>query len=245
MRCEAANIPTRSRRFFAVAVRGRLTAQDSKQWSLTDLASVLASTTRSMQIPTLVGIDTDHVIGLLSIQETLAAEGVMTRLAQGLRRAANVVIAQGEVVDGIENTFRTLIGAKNVLAAADADDQRPWVTLADVHLRGLLHLMRDDERLELFVLRELGPLFEYDSKRGTSLVELLSVVLEHRGGKTAAAKRLLLSRPVLYERLAKIESILGVDLEDPHIRTSLHTAIIAHSLIGDTASGQWRQSDVS
>jgi purine catabolism regulator len=38
---------------------------------------------------------------------------------------------------------------------------------------------------------------------------------------------------VLYERLAKIESILDVDIEDPHIRTSLHVAVMVTSLFGN------------
>ncbi|MDE8649906.1 PucR family transcriptional regulator [Rhodococcus qingshengii] len=236
MRCEAASFPTKSRRFFAVAVRSRINSADSKNWSLADLAAGLASSLRSLQLDGFVGIDTNHVVGLVSIQGSASAEAVMGRIAKRLHQTANVIIAQGEVVDRLDNANRTLVGAENILASTDSDDRRPWVTLEDAHLRGLLHLLQHDERLDLYVRRELSPLFEHDSKRGTSLVQLLTVVLNSRGGKTAAAKSLLLSRAVLYERLAKIESILGVDLEDPHIRTSLHVALLAHSLRPDAAS---------
>lgn len=235
VRCEAAHLPVRSRRFVAIALRRRLTAQDERQWSLTDLAAAVVKASRSLRMPMLVGLDTDHVIALTSMPGNLSPDAMTASLAQEVRKAAHVMIARGEVVDRLEETFRTLIDARHILDAAEADDARPWITLADVHLRGLVHLLRDDERLSLYVRRELGPLQAYDAERGTSLTTLLKVFLEEPGGKAAAAKRLLLSRPVLYERLAKIESILGVDLEDPHIRASLHVAVLARSLADDEA----------
>ncbi|MEU6230629.1 PucR family transcriptional regulator ligand-binding domain-containing protein [Streptomyces sp. NPDC047042] len=230
VRCEAAHLPVRTRRFVAIALRGRLTAQDERQWSLTDLATVVVKASRSLGTPMLVGLDTDHVIALTSMPVTMSPDAMTAALAQEVRKTASVTIARSEVVDRLEDTFRTLIDARHILDAAEADDPRPWITLADVHLRGLVHLLRDDERIRLYVRRELGPLQAYDADRGTSLMTLLRVFLEEPGGKAAAAKRLLLSRPVLYERLARIESILEVDLEDPHIRTSLHVAVLAWSL---------------
>lgn len=233
VRCEAANFPVRDRSFFAVAVHQKLGSDVGKSWSLTDLASTLAKSARTMQMAMLVGVETDHVIGLISIPQTLSVNSVLATLAREVRQSLHVTISRGEVVHRLEDTFRTLIDAKNILAASDPDDPRPWITLADVHLRGLIHLLRDDERLRLFARRELGPLIAYDAARGTNLLRLLTGFLETPGSKAAAAKSLLLSRPVLYERLAKIESILDVDLEDPHIRTSLHVAVMVTSLFGN------------
>jgi purine catabolism regulator len=39
------------------------------------------------------------------------------------------------------------------------------------------------------------------------------------------------SRAAFYDRLAKIERLLGVDLDDPDIRVSLHVAVLAHDLL--------------
>lgn len=238
LRCEAAQFPVQSRQFFAVGIRGRIPHEGPKQWQPSDVAMLLSSSARALGLSMLVGLDTDHVLGLVSTPSNISVDGVLRRLTQELGKSGEFVAACGEVVESIEQAFRTLIDARTILAATTDDDPRPWVTLADVHLRGLIHLLRDDERLNLFVRRELGTLVTHDAKHGTQLLELLAVVLQTPDGKAAAAKRLLLSRTVLYDRLAKIETILGVSLDDPHIRASLHVAVLAHSLFDDEVSGR-------
>jgi purine catabolism regulator len=59
------------------------------------------------------------------------------------------------------------------------------------------------------------------------------VLIEEWGSKSAAAARLNVSRPVLYDRIARIERALGTSLDDPEVRTSLHVALLA-----DEAAGQ-------
>ncbi|MET4427189.1 MULTISPECIES: PucR family transcriptional regulator ligand-binding domain-containing protein [unclassified Mycolicibacterium] len=236
MRCETANFPARSRRFVAIGVRQRVA--EGRQWALTDIASNIAQTARSLGVSILVGVETDHVIALIGFPQSIAPEVVMTRLTQELQKSLSAHIARGEVVERLDEAYQTLIDARNILAVTDPDDERPWVTLADVHLKGLIHLLRDDERLRLFACRELAPLLAHDAQRGTALLPILRGFLDTPGPKAAAAKRLLLSRPVLYERLARIESILGVDLDDPHMRTSLHVAVMAKELFDGEASGR-------
>ncbi|MBU8813849.1 PucR family transcriptional regulator [Mycolicibacterium goodii] len=230
LRCEAANFTVRHRRFVALALRQKLDGEHTKKVPLTDIASAVTTATRAHQTPALVGLDTDHVIALLSLPATAKIGLLMGALAGELGKVMAVTIARGELVHRLQDCFRTLIDARTILASTDISETRPWVTLADVHVRGLLHLLRDDERLDLYVRRELGALLAYDEQRGTALTTLLTVFLDTRGSKADAAKRLLLSRPVLYERLAKIESILGVELDDPRIRTSLHVAVLAKEL---------------
>lgn len=111
---------------------------------------------------------------------------------------------------------------------------RAWVGLDEVHVRGLVYLLRDDPRLAAYVQRELGPLIDHDRGSDNGLLKLLSTYLETPGGKAAAAKELLLSRPVLYERLSRIERILQADLDNPLTRTSLHLAVLARSAIERT-----------
>jgi purine catabolism regulator len=104
---------------------------------------------------------------------------------------------------------------------------RPYYRLPDLRLRGLLHLLREDSRLQSFAGRELGPLLSYDAEHGTSLVTDLAAFLEAGGNKALAASRAHLARPTFYQRLALIERILSVSLADPESRTSLHVALLA------------------
>ena len=107
----------------------------------------------------------------------------------------------------------------------DGSDRPPFYRLADLRLRGLLHLLRDDPRVQTFVERELGPLLA--SEPDTSLLDVLAAYLAAGGNKAAAAKSSHLARPTFYERLRRIERILGTDLGSAESRTSLHVAMLA------------------
>ena len=104
---------------------------------------------------------------------------------------------------------------------------RPYYRLADLRLRGLLHLLGDDARLATFVERELGPVIAHDQAHGTGLTKVLGAYLAEGGNKAAAAGRAHLARPTFYERLRLIERILGVSLDSAESRTSLHVALLA------------------
>ena len=104
---------------------------------------------------------------------------------------------------------------------------RPFYRLPDLRLRGLLHLLRDDARLQTFAERELGPLLASDDAHGTQLMPRLAAYLEAGGNKAEAAQRAHLARPTFYQRLQQIERILGVDLDSAESRTSLHVALLA------------------
>jgi len=93
----------------------------------------------------------------------------------------------------------------------------PFYRLADLRLRGLLHLLRDDPRVQTFVERELGPLLA--AEPGSSLLDVLSAYFAAGGNKAEAAKNAHLARPTFYERLRRIERILGTDLGSAESRT--------------------------
>ena len=67
----------------------------------------------------------------------------------------------------------------------------------------------------------------YDAAHGTGLTKVLAAYLAEGGNKAAAAARAHLARPTLYERLRRIERILGVSLDSAESRTSLHVALLA------------------
>ena len=52
------------------------------------------------------------------------------------------------------------------------------------------------------------------------------MLLECGGNKAEAARRANLSRPALYARIARIESVLGVSLEDADSRLAVHVALL-------------------
>lgn len=107
---------------------------------------------------------------------------------------------------------------------------KPFYRATDVRLRGLLALLRNDPRVQQFVESELEAVLQADAQGSGSHLELLGRYLESGGNKAALARSGYLSRPTLYSRLARLEELLAVDLDDAESRTSLHVALLLHRL---------------
>jgi purine catabolism regulator len=174
---------------------------------------------------------------MLSLAPRAEPDDVLARLAARIReRAADpgaAVIGVGEAVGSIRDVRRSFLEAgqvADVAAARPAGDPATgpaFYRLPDLRLRGLLHVLRDDPRLQTFVERELGALLAADP--GGGLTDVLAAYLAAGGNKAEAAKASNLARPTFYERLRRIERILGTDLGSAESRTSLHVALLALS----------------
>lgn len=165
------------------------------------------------------------------------AERVLGDVAAAMRRAVLHVDGVLACVIGVGPESSRLVDAAGglaesghvaevALAMADGPDGRPFFRAADVRLRGLIALIRSDPRVQAFAETELRGLLERRASHGDEMFDLLAGYLDEGGNKAAVAKRLNLSRPTLYARLAAIERLLGVDLDDAESRTSLHVAMM-------------------
>ena len=138
------------------------------------------------------------------------------------------MLGVGTPTETLRDVRRSFLEARQVGdMAIRRPEGRPFYRLPDLRLRGLLHLLRDDARLQTFAERELGPLLASDDAHGTRLMDCLAAYLEAGGNKAEAAQRAHLARPTFYQRLQQIERILGADLGSAESRTSLHVALLA------------------
>jgi len=204
-------------------------------------AEELADACRGLSVPALVGsLDDIRAGALLSLPTDGDADSVLDSIAGRLRDRIDVpfVLGAGAPATALRDARQSMIDAREVADVAFRDRREPgtgpgsaggrgWYRLPDLRLRGLLHLLRDDARLQAFAERELGPLLAYDATHGTSLVEVLSAYLAAGGNKAVAAQRAHLARPTFYQRLRQIARLLHADLDDPESRTSLHVALLA------------------
>jgi purine catabolism regulator len=170
---------------------------------------------------------------LLSLPLNAAAGPLVDRLAGVIARRHDVQIAAGRAA----TPERTLLEARQVADAVRGDAERLVHRLEDVHLRGLLRLLGDDDRLRLYTDRELAPLRRHDAAHGSGLLAALRALVDHPSSKTDAARSLHLSRAAFYDRLARIEQVLGVRLDDPDVRVSLHVALLAADLSSGRPEG--------
>ncbi|MGC4772890.1 PucR family transcriptional regulator [Micromonospora sp. DT44] len=140
-----------------------------------------------------------------------------------------VIVAAGSGVGNLREARRSLVEARQIAEAARRDRRDlPIFRLPHVGLAGLLHLLRDEPRLQTFVERELGALLEYDARHPREqLLGTLRAYLAQGRNKTAGAAAAHLSRPAFYERLARIARILNVDLDSVEATVSLHVALLA------------------
>ena len=96
----------------------------------------------------------------------------------------------------------------------------------------LVTALRDDHRVLEHGERMLAPLIVHDLTRGGDLLDVLEAMLAHPGNRTAAASASHLSRSVFYQRIALLEELLGVDLDDGETQTALHLALLVRRSAG-------------
>jgi purine catabolism regulator len=247
VRSRALGVPVDGRRLIAMVLRLRDPAGFpgilgvSAHARVLDVADAAAAACRAERIPSLVGtLDDARAGAMLSLSARAdpdrALVGLAARISERLGAGPDgLVIGVGAAVGSIRDVRRSFLEASQVAdvaaerpdgwSAGGGSDRPPFYRLADLRLRGLLHLLRDDPRVQTFVERELGPLLA--SEPDTSLLDVLAAYLAAGGNKAEAAKNSHLARPTFYERLRRIERILGTDLGSAESRTSLHVAMLA------------------
>jgi purine catabolism regulator len=252
VRSRALGVPVDGRQLVAMVLRLRDPAGTPGPlgvWAharVLDIADAAAAACRAERIPALVGtLDDARAGAMLSLSPRADADRVLESLAARLGSGRDgLVIGVGAAVGSIRDVRRSFLEASQVAdvaaerpdgwpAAAGPDggpavggSSRPlFYRLADLRLRGLVHLLRDDPRMQTFVERELGPLLA--AEPDTALLDVLAAYLATGGNKAEAAKQAHLARPTFYERLRRIERILGTDLDSAESRTSLHVALLA------------------
>jgi hypothetical protein len=198
-------------------------------------AEAMAGACRAAGVPALVGaLDDVRAGALLSLPPGADDDQPLRALAARLADAAPAGLVTGasrpaRSLRDVRDAFREAREVADLAAGNRAEaHRRPYYRLPDLRLRGLVHLLRGDARLRSFAERELGPLLGYDAEHGTTLVADLAAFLEAGGNKALAAARAHLARPTFYQRLRLIERVLGVSLDDPESRASLHVALLAH-----------------
>ena len=179
-----------------------------------------------------IGTDT---IGLLVTRDMVVPREELIRplacaVHDGLGRltpARTASIGVGAEVRSLTEVAHGIQEATEV-AGANRTAGQPYSELPDVHLRGLLFLLRHDTRVQAFIERELGPLLAVDAHRRSDLIAAVRTYLDTGRNKSLAADLLHMSRPALYHRLRSLEELLGIDLDDIETCVSLHTALIAY-----------------
>ncbi|NNN37548.1 PucR family transcriptional regulator [Streptomyces sp. S3(2020)] len=213
-RARAAGLPVNRRTFVPLVVRDGDPAELDRVLRLLGLSGIVAE---------LADGATAVLLSLARDQDaSVLTANFAARLPQTVVAAADPRTAWDDVPAGMRE-------AQHVADAVASGilDLPAVVRLKDVHLRGLIRLLRDDPQVQSFAERELDGLL-CDTGSGDGLLAVLRTYLATGRNKSRTAQLHHVSRPALYRRLEAIQGRLGVDLDDFEQAASVHIALLAH-----------------
>ncbi|MEU6255378.1 PucR family transcriptional regulator [Streptomyces sp. NPDC047043] len=197
------------------------------------------------------------VLALITLPGRGSGAGDPIRAVQEAFRAAadpGLTVAVGHAVDAGSGWLRwsdTLRAARTTLelaltvpAAEPSVPDGPLVTSARALAlereltRGGVDTNRD--RLARLVQHTLGPLLAWEAAHPSDLVRTLEVHLRHGCSPTRTASLLHIGRQSLYQRLERIESLLGLEIDDPDLLGELLAAACAHRVVRGMGAAQVR-----
>lgn len=126
--------------------------------------------------------------------------------------------------------------ATNAYDVAGGSGARHLVRFDDLGVLRLLAVLAQGPELASYVEDELGKLLEHDATSQNKLLPTLQAFVECDGSKTDAAEKLFVHRRTLYNRLERIEAILGLSLENSADRMRLMMAVRGLDLLNQQAA---------
>jgi PucR family transcriptional regulator, purine catabolism regulatory protein len=180
-------------------------------------------------LPALVGVDAagEALLIVVGLRDAAARAEVADRVAAALPGA---LIAVGPAC-GWDAVAGGLRDAAESAAAAARLPARAWHDAPSMGLDRLLWRRREDPDLAAYVEATLGPVVAHDARRKHRLLPTLEALCANGGRKAETARALHLNRQALYDRLKRLEDVLGRDLSDPRVLLDLQLAIEARRQI--------------
>lgn len=194
--------------------------------------------------PAIVGRLDRRVALVLPVPVAITPDALREQLEALFETSGTLIrtIAAGTVVSGW-NRARTTLDE-----AIESAELAPLLGVGRVVLAddtALVRLLRSTDALDDFVTQQLGPVLDCDARRGTELLPTLMELFRHGGSRTAAAATLGVRRQTLYDRIDRIEGLLGRGaISDAGRAVALHVATIGWAISTRTASTRVVESAV-
>ncbi|MEK3785607.1 PucR family transcriptional regulator [Paenibacillus sp. FSL K6-1230] len=164
---------------------------------------------------------------------------VLAQLIQGMRNYAEkqlegVRIHAGfgrsrsralEANQGFEEAYQVIEIARSVKG------KRNVLFYEQLGIYQLLKAIPRNPFLTMFVEDHIGELIAYDLEHHMQLMDTLEMYLNCSGSKQDTADRLFIHRQTLYNRLSKIQEILGEGYMEADKRRCLEMALLAHRML--------------
>ena len=175
------------------------------------------------------------------VPDELASDlGAVEKLgAQVLSAAAPVMkpgsasVGIGNLANGVAELARSHVEARQALRLTRRAGGRARV--ASYRSLGAFRLLlevQSPEALRRFVNELLGPLLQYAQSRDTPLLETLEALSAARWIRRAAARQLGIHINSMTYRVERIQTLTGLQLDDPETRVAISIALRARAMLG-------------
>jgi sugar diacid utilization regulator len=176
------------------------------------------------------------VLTALGDGETATAHALLADLHKEATEAASperVVAGSSALLAGVASAPRCLQQAKAACMAARRAPSAGGTAVFD-ELSGHLILLDglDHKALTDIVLRTFAPVLDYDEQHRTSLYKTLYTLFEHHLAVQETADVLHIHRNTLQKRVAHVEELLGVDLDELDDVVDIRLGLQAAALLG-------------
>ena len=213
----------------ALASRGR---QDRLDDALSGLVrSRLMGAVTLVRSASAVFLVPDELAADLPAVEKLA--GQVLAAAAPAMKPGSASVGIGNLAEGVGELARSHVEARQALRLTRRAGSRGRV--ASYRSLGAFRLLleiQSPDALRRFVNELLGPLLEYAQSRDTPLLETLEALSAARWIRRAAARNLGIHINSMSYRVERIQSLTGLQLDDPETRVAISIALRARAMLG-------------
>ncbi len=176
------------------------------------------------------------VLATLPDDATAAARELLADLQEAARQAISsdqVAVGCSAPLAGVASAPRGLQQARAACTAARRASSSGGAAVFD-ELSGHLRLLDglDQKALADIVRRTFAPLLDYDALHRANLYETLYALFEHRRAVQETADALHIHRNTLQKRIAHVERLLGIDLDELDDVVDIQLGLRAADLLG-------------
>ncbi|GAA1135707.1 helix-turn-helix domain-containing protein [Ornithinicoccus hortensis] len=165
----------------------------------------------------------ETVVIIRGTDEEQAAADLDERLGASLDR---FTIGASRPVTGLADLPQAFQEASACLRAREAlGGRQRWATIGALGYLGLLLGKGEGNSPAEFIARSIGPVLEYDARRGSRLRETVECYLESGRSLREAATRLTVHPNTVTQRLGRVADLLGQDWQEPERLVDLQVAL--------------------
>ncbi|MGW4129445.1 helix-turn-helix domain-containing protein [Amycolatopsis japonica] len=174
------------------------------------------------------------VVAFWSPAPALSAADLAPRLAAELE--ADVTIGEATSAGGLAGLRDAYEEASMCLNVLRTLGRRR--TGADRTRLGVAGLLLSDSRdLNSFVTNQIGPVLEYDRRRGTELTVTLDAYFRTNRSLNETAHTIRVHPNTVTQRLARIDNLLGADWRDGTSSLNVQLSLLIHAVVGHLDTG--------